>query len=125
MWDTYNNSGSKKIGFKVVKEEKFALAHLLNYPNPFTENTAFYFEHNRPNDGLDILIQIFSLSGKLVRTIEYTSQPPTSLRVGPIYWDGKDDFGDNIGRGTYVYRIRVRTDSGESIEKYEKLVILR
>ncbi len=125
VWDTYNNSGSKKIGFKVVKEEKFALAHLLNYPNPFTENTAFYFEHNRPNDGLDILIQIFSLSGKLVKTIEYTSQPPTSLRVGPIYWDGKDDFGDNIGRGTYVYRIRVRTDSGESIEKYEKLVILR
>ena len=74
---------------------------------------------------MDILIQVFTLSGKLVKTIENTGQSPTSLRVGPIYWNGKDDFGDNIGRGTYVYRIRVRTGSGESVEKYEKLVILK
>ncbi|WP_212590477.1 type IX secretion system sortase PorU [Williamwhitmania taraxaci] len=125
VWDTYNNSGSKKLSFRVVKEENFTIEHLLNYPNPFTENTAFYFEHNRPNNNLDVLIQVFTLSGKLVKTIEYSSLPPTSLRIGPIFWDGKDDFGDNIGRGTYVYRVRVRTNTGESVERFEKLVILK
>ena len=98
---------------------------MLNYPNPFTESTAFYFEHNRPNDILNVLIQIFSISGKLVKTIEDENIQPGSLRIGPIYWNGKDDFGDNIGRGTYVYKVRVKTASGESTEKYEKLVILK
>lgn len=125
VWDTYNNSSTKSLAFKVVKDEKFTLDHVLNYPNPFTESTAFYFEHNRPNDILDVLIQIFTISGKLVKTIEEGNIQPGSLRVGPIMWDGKDDFGDNIGRGTYVYKVRVRTASGESTEKFEKLVILK
>ena len=125
VWDTYNNSSTKSLAFKVVNDEKFTLDHVLNYPNPFTESTAFYFEHNRPNDILNVLIQIFSISGKLVKTIEDENIQPGSLRIGPIYWNGKDDFGDNIGRGTYVYKVRVKTASGESTEKYEKLVILK
>jgi hypothetical protein len=35
-----------------------------------------------------------------------------------------DDFGDRIGKGVYVYRLRVRTPDGKSAEKFEKLVIL-
>jgi len=125
VWDTYNNSSIKTLAFKVVNDEKFTLDHVLNYPNPFTVSTAFYFEHNRPNDNIDVLIQIFTISGKLVKTIEELNIQAGSLRVGPIMWNGKDDFGDNIGRGTYVYRVRVRTASGETTEKFEKLVILK
>ena len=43
VWDTYNNSGSKKIGFKVVKEKKFTIEHLLNYPNPFYRQHGILF----------------------------------------------------------------------------------
>ena len=97
---------------------------MLNYPNPFTSNTDFYFEHNRPNQLLDIQIQIFTVSGKLVKTIN-TLVNNNSFRVGPISWNGKDDFQDNIGRGTYIYKLKVKDEYGEYVEKLEKLVILR
>jgi hypothetical protein len=49
----------------------------------------------------------------------------TGNRVNDIFWDGKDDFGEKIGRGVYVYELKVRSFlSGKSIQKIEKLVLL-
>jgi flagellar hook assembly protein FlgD len=42
-----------------------------------------------------------------------------------IKWDGKDDFGDKIGKGVYVYKLTVKSAiTGKKTEKIEKLVIL-
>jgi flagellar hook assembly protein FlgD len=42
-----------------------------------------------------------------------------------ISWDGKDDFGDKIGKGVYIYKLTVKsTISNSKTEKFEKLVIL-
>lgn len=124
-WDAFNNSSSKEITFYVASDSKMKISHLLNYPNPFTENTSFYFEHNQPFTNLDILIQIYSPSGKLVKTIRQKGTAANGYRFGPIFWDGKDDFGDKIGRGVYFYKLRVSASNGKSAEQQQKLVILK
>jgi hypothetical protein len=122
-WDVYNNSGEAYTEFVVAKSAQLALDHILNYPNPFTTSTNFYFEHNQPGQGLEIRIQIFTVSGRVIQTLDhYTTS--NSLRVGPIHWDGRDEFGDKIGRGVYIYKLSVKTPTGEKEEKFEKLVIL-
>lgn len=123
-WDVYNNSSSKTIDFVVVKNEKLAIEHVLNYPNPFTTRTQFFFEHNQVCESLEVQVQVFTVSGKLVKTINQIVKT-NGFRVEPIEWDGKDDFGDNIGRGTYVYRVKVVDPNGNKTEKFEKLVILK
>ncbi len=123
VWDVYNNSSDKLIEFTVKSEQDLILDRVLNYPNPFTTHTQFFFEHNQPNTDLDILIQIFTITGKLVKTIDYQSSA-SGYRIGPLDWDGRDDYGSKIGRGVYIYRVKVRTSLGLSAEKYEKLVIL-
>jgi hypothetical protein len=124
VWDVHNNSAEDYTEFIVATSEDLIIKHLLNYPNPFTTSTSFYFEHNHPGAELDILIQVFTVSGKLVKTIE-SQVTATGYRCGPFEWDGLDDFGDRIGRGVYIYRLKVRTDTGQTVEKFEKLVILR
>jgi hypothetical protein len=124
VWDVHNNSSEDYTEFIVASSEEFILKNILNYPNPFTTRTSFYFEHNQPGAELDILIQVFTVSGKLVKTIE-RHVATTGYRCGPIEWDGLDDFGSRIGRGVYIYRLKVRTNTGRTIEKFEKLVILR
>jgi hypothetical protein len=124
-WDVYNNSSESSIEFKVKTDEAIELKHVLNYPNPFTESTGFYFEHNQPFEYFDISIQIFSPSGKLVKTIEHFFPGSGSYRIGPIHWDGLDDFGDRIGRGVYFYRLRVRLSNGKTAHIFQKLVILK
>ena len=122
-WDVYNNSGEDVTEFVVSESAELALSHVLNYPNPFSTKTDFYFEHNYPQDDLGVRIQIFTVSGKIVKTIDgfYSTD---GFRVGPIPWDGKDDFGDKIGTGVYVYKIQVKATNGEVADKFEKLVIL-
>lgn len=124
-WDTYNNSSENEISFIVANNDKLKISHLLNYPNPFTERTAFYFEHNQPFTDFDILIQIYSPSGKLVKTIRHHEATASGYRIGPINWDGKDDFGDKIGRGVYFYKLRIISSNGKSAEQQQKLVLLK
>jgi hypothetical protein len=123
VWDVANNSTSASIDFVVVKNEELALDHVLNYPNPFSTNTQFFFEYNQPGIPVDVEIQIFTVSGKIVKTLrdKFTTN---GFRSDPIVWNGQDDYGDKIGRGVYLYKLKVVTPEGKSAEKIEKLVIL-
>ncbi len=124
VWDVYNNSSEEEIDFIVIEEDNLTIERLLNYPNPFTTHTDFYFEHNMAGTQIDVMIQIFTVSGKLVKTINETILAD-GYRAGPFSWNGTDDFGNDIGRGVYVYRVKIRSFTGETVEKYEKLLILK
>lgn len=128
-WDIANNSGEGYTEFVVAEDGKAALDHVLNYPNPFTTNTWFQFEHNLAGQVLDVQVNVFSVSGKLVKTILH-STPADGYRVTDINWDGKDEYGDQLARGVYLYRVKVRgTDlAGAQVtaeSDFEKLVILK
>jgi hypothetical protein len=122
-WDAANNSGEATLDFRVVKAENFALDHVFNYPNPFTTHTTFWFEHNRPGEELLIRIQIYTITGKLVKNINKTIFSPGN-RSSDCEWNARDEYGDKIGRGVYIYRLRVQTGDGKAAEKLEKLFIL-
>ena len=123
-WDVYNNSSQAYIEFVVSESADLALDHIFNYPNPFTTNTDFYFDHNMPGTELSVMINVFTVSGKLVKTLEATMNT-SGYRSTPINWNGLDDYGDRIGKGVYIYKLTVRSETGEEITVYEKLVLLR
>ncbi|WP_018479642.1 type IX secretion system sortase PorU [Pontibacter roseus] len=124
-WDTHNNSSEEFVEFIVSNNEKLALSHILNYPNPFSTSTTFAFDHNRAGQNLDIHIQIFTVSGKLVKTLKATI-PSSQAHVTGIDWDGRDEYNDALARGVYVYRIIVRSQyDGASTTMTEKLVLLK
>lgn len=123
-WDIANNATEAYTEFVVANSAELALDHVLNYPNPFTTNTLFRFDHNKPGDILDVTIQIFSVSGRLVKTLQ-TQSVTSGSTFTDLSWDGRDDFGNNIGRGVYLYRIKVKSSDGNSAEEMEKLVLLR
>ena len=122
-WDVHNNSSEGYLEFVVAGSAQLALQHVLNYPNPFSTRTSFFFEHNRPCGNLNVMVQVFTISGKLVKTIN-EDMVCNGYRSNPIDWDGRDDYGQTIGRGVYVYSLRVRTDDGLSANHIDKLVIL-
>jgi hypothetical protein len=123
-WDVNNNSSSTRIEFVVQEKEAPELDKVYNYPNPFSTRTEFMFEHNQACSFLDVQIQIYTVSGRLVKTIFKTVETK-GFRVDGIDWNGIDDFGDPLAKGVYVYRLKIKTDLDETAEKTEKLVILR
>lgn len=129
-WDVANNSAEGFTEFLVTSGEDAALDHVLNYPNPFTTSTCFQFEHNMANQTLDVQVQIFTVSGKLAKTIVAQVDANGYRMTDEIKWDGKDDYGDQLARGVYLYKVKVNSlsdPSGQSRGEsdYEKLVILK
>lgn len=123
-WDVYNNPITAEIQFVVVGDQSITLSHVLNYPNPFVSYTEFWFSHNRPFEPLEVQVQVMTITGKIVWTKNQTVSTDGFLSRD-ITWDGKDDFGDRIGKGVYVYKLTVKsTLSNKKAEKIEKLVIL-
>ncbi|HTW90605.1 MAG TPA: FlgD immunoglobulin-like domain containing protein [bacterium] len=75
-------------------------------PNPFGGSTTFYF--NYPNTR-QATIKVFSSSGELVRNLEMSPVPTLGFQA---HWDGRDESGQPVPDGTYLYRV----ESGGYIE---------
>lgn len=104
-----------QISFEVIN--KSTITHVLNYPNPFSTSTAFLFTLTGSVLPSQFKIQILSVTGRVVREI-------TRQELGPIHvgrniteykWDGRDQYGQVLGNGVYLYRI-VTAINGEGIE---------
>jgi hypothetical protein len=124
VWDINNNSSTARINFIVRNKEAPSIDHVYNYPNPFTTKTEFMFEHNLSCSSLDVQVQVYTISGRLVKTIQ-KNITSNGFRESGIEWDGLDDFGDRLAKGVYVYRLKIWNSENQSAEKTEKLVILR
>ncbi len=124
-WDIAGNSVEKRTEFLVAEDGDDVLRHVLNYPNPFTTHTLFQFEHDLNNTELDIVVNIYSITGKLVKSVVQTKYS-SGFRVNDIGWNGRDDFDSKLGKGIYLYKVSVHSKelnlSRES--GFEKLVIL-
>lgn len=127
-WDAVNKSGEGYLEFTVVNDEAFVIRNLLNYPNPFNRNTRIEFEHNHPFSPIDIQVQIFSVSGQLVKSIEQNIIPDGYL-VRDIHWDGRDEYGQKLANGVYIYKMKVSMLGLDGSRKtteseFQKMVIL-
>ena len=123
VWDIQNNSSTVHTDFIVAKSAELALEHVLNYPNPFTTRTKFMFQHNQACNPLKVTVQVYTVTGKIVKTIQKSVGCEGAGAEG-IEWDGKDDYGDKLGRGVYIYKLAILDVDNKKAEKIEKLVIL-
>jgi flagellar hook assembly protein FlgD len=95
----------------------------MNYPNPFFENTNIIAEHNKPGSELEVIINIYNISGKIIKIIR-TRVPSYGYELPPIPWDGNDDGGKRVGRGIYPYMVTVTTSDGETARVSGRMIIL-
>lgn len=132
----YSGALDYKIQFEVISKQ--TITEVLNYPNPFSTATRFVFTLTGSEVPDIFTIQIMTITGKVVR--EITKEELGNLHIGrnitSYAWDGKDEYGDKLGNGVYLYRVITRHNN-EAVEKKQtdadaffkkgigKLVIMR
>lgn len=127
-WDVANNSAQGVTEFIVAADGADAITRILNYPNPFIDRTCFQFDHTLVGQEVDALIQIYTVNGRLVKTLTkpFPFSDGTVRQDDCIEWDGLDDYGDQLARGVYLYQVRLRGSDGDVVDgELEKLVILK
>lgn len=95
---------------------------LSNYPNPFNPSTTISF--NLTTESMQntesVTIGIFNVKGQIIRTYSVILSPESSLGKGSIVWDGKDENGQPVCSGVYLYKLT----TGD-VEVSRKMLLLK
>ncbi len=117
----YNRSGTKpyEIQFRIINES--AITHVVNYPNPFSTSTRFYYELTGSSLPEVFQIHIYTVTGRLVKVIDLKALG--EVRIGrhltQYAWDGTDEYGDRLANGVYLYRVVLRMPGEAAIQRRE------
>ena len=125
------------VTFEVVSSS--SITNFYPYPNPFSTSTRFVFTLTGSEIPDRLKIQIFTVSGKLVREITQEELGPIRIgqNISQFAWNGRDEFGDQLANGTYLYRVQIEATTGTQFGRratrgdkgfdngFGKLVILR
>ena len=85
-----------------------------SYPNPFNSGTLIPYSVHEPTE---IELAVYNLSGqKLIALRRGPSQPGRHI----VPWDGRDEAGNQLASGVYLYRLRIG-----DWERVRKLLLLR
>jgi flagellar hook assembly protein FlgD len=113
-----NNSGTQDYKIQFEINNKPTVTNVLNYPNPFSTSTKFVFTLTGSEVPEVFTIQIMTITGKIVREIQRSELG--NLHIGrnitDYAWDGKDEYGDRLANGVYLYKIVTKLN-GSDIEK--------
>ena len=120
-WDNPHTSSSAVAEFVVLPQDRLVLREVMNYPNPFRRQTSFTFDLNLD---AEVRVKIFTLSGRLIRTLETDARPGFNM----LPWDGRDEDGDELANGVYLYKIiATQQQNNQTLraEEISKLVVQR
>ena len=87
-----------------VRIEPFVTRLMANYPNPFNPETWIPFELSQD---ADVTVHIYGLDGGIVRTLDlgHHMQGEYRARESAAYWDGRNQMGERVASGVYVYEL--------------------
>ncbi|RMD94952.1 MAG: T9SS C-terminal target domain-containing protein, partial [Calditrichaeota bacterium] len=114
--DAFGHISSQTINVQV--SETLQIFEVMNYPNPFRQQTHFTFNLSR--DATLGTIKIYTLSGRLIQTLEFSPH----AGFNSIPWDGLDARGDLLANGVYLYKVAVQQENQQA-GQIQKLVIAR
>ncbi|HPG58948.1 MAG TPA: FlgD immunoglobulin-like domain containing protein, partial [Candidatus Wallbacteria bacterium] len=99
--------------------------NIVNSPNPFnyiTNPPGTYFNYSLDTEQAigEVVIKIYSMSGRLIRTLDMSSN---MKGLNQQYWDGLDESGNRLANGVYLYKIHAAVGSDEFVAR-GKLIVM-
>jgi hypothetical protein len=98
----------------------FSVRDLYNYPNPMRSETYFTFNLFSSEAPQSCKIKIYTVAGRLVKDLNF----PARVGFNQVYWDGRDNDGESMANGVYLYKI-ILESQGKTETSIQKLAILR
>ena len=117
-WDNANNPTEVQIQLVLLKSNKLDLLRVLNFPNPFSEETQFTFELTMD---AKISINIYTISGRKVKSM---IERDHKLGFNRVSWNGRDEYGNLLANGVYLYKLKAEIND-QIINHIGRLAIYR
>jgi hypothetical protein len=99
VWDQYQRTNTVDLSAAAIKMLPKTFALNQNYPNPFNPTTVIRYALP---EGSNVRLEIYNTLGQVVRTLVDGEQAGGVYR---ITWDGRNEHGQEMATGVYIYRI--------------------
>ena len=121
-WDMMGNSSTTELQFNVVKDLAPDIASLGCTENPATSQTTFIVTHNFTGAQVNVTIEVFDVSGKILWQHEATAN--SSGNAVTVNWDLTTSNGNKLPTGVYLYRAKLSSGSNSKTSKAKKLIVI-
>lgn len=121
-WDVQNNSSFTTLDFEVVKGMRPDLFDLECTKSPAKESTTFVLTHDRPQEVLDVTINVYDFSGRVLWT--HKESGVSSNNYYYVDWNLTSNGGQRLAPGVYLFRASVSSGGSEESTQARKIVIL-
>lgn len=120
-WDILNNVTVSELRFTVVKSQKPEVS-ISCTDNPATESTTFIIAHDRSGSALDVTVEVFDTSGRMLWS--QTDGGVSQASPYTLTWDLTCANGARLSPGVYLYRVKVASDNAVRTSKAKKLIVV-
>ena len=121
-WDVHNNSSVAELTFTVVRGLEPNCYSVECTKNPATTSTSFIINHDRTGSEMDIVLEVFDTSGRLLWAKQEAGVSTDNTYT--LDWDLTTSSGSRLQTGVYLYRVLVSSDGSSKASKAQKLIIL-
>lgn len=122
VWDTQDNPSEARLWF--IVQDGIFLSHVYNYPNPFSDATYFNLAHDGDDGQYTVNIEIFDMMGRHIANLNQ-NVTSTGNVMEPIRWEGKDNHGNPLRTGVYLYRLSLTDEEGNTRTVSQRMVVSR
>jgi len=121
VWDVLNNSSTAELSFVVDPKQDPAIVNVVCTKNPANSFTRFLISHNRAGSEMDIQLEIFDTSGRVLWQRNETGVPADKTYT--LDWDLSVSNGSRLKTGVYLYRVSISSGGSQWSSMARKLII--
>ena len=121
-WDAQNNSSVAELSFVVNATQQPTLSNVICTKNPATTSTSFVISHDRAGSEVDVELEVFDTSGRLLWRKSETGIPTDQTYT--IDWDLTTGSGSRLKTGVYLYRALISNNGSSKASQAKKLIVL-
>ena len=121
-WDAQNNSSVAELSFVVNATQQPTLSNVICTKNPATTSTSFVISHDRAGSEVDVELEVFDTSGRLLWRKSETAIPTDQTYT--IDWDLTTGSGNRLKTGVYLYRVLISNNGSSKASQAKKLIVL-
>ncbi len=121
-WDILNNPSTTTLSFNVVRGLTPSITSINCTNNPAKGSTTFIVNHNRGGSDVNVLIEVFDTSGRILW--QHNEETVSETSTYTYNWDLASDSGSKLQAGIYLYRVRLSSDGSSEATKAKKLIVI-
>ena len=121
-WDMLNNPTTTELAFNVVRGLQPNFMNVSLSHNPAKTSTNFIIVHDRVGSSIDVVIDIFDMSGRLLWSFGESGVSQSGTYT--VDWDLTVGSGRRLNTGVYLYRVRLSSDGSSQASKAKKLIVI-